>query len=78
MQDVNEQMEMEQYTRHSARDDKHAAAGPGPGETGFVVKGAPWEQTQSTPNTSSIEDFPTFGDNSSSAPTSSGPWGPRR
>ncbi|XP_059485488.1 vigilin [Neocloeon triangulifer] len=79
MQDVNEQMELQQYTRHPSRTDKDAAGGAGPGETGFVVKGAPWEQPQSTPNTSSIEDFPSFGgDNQGSAPTTSGPWGPRR
>lgn len=81
MQDVNEQLELEQYTRPSTRSDKEGGAGANPGETGFVVKGAPWEQ--STPNTSSIEDFPSFGgDNSGTAapaaPSTSGPWGPRR
>lgn len=57
---------------------------------GFIVEGGPWEQR--TPNTSSVEDFPTFsprggGNNPKSpqeeqpqqpAPKLSGAWGSRR
>lgn len=43
---------------------------------GFVVTGAPWQQT---PNTDSIKDFPSFGiaDQAADAPPVA-TWGPRR
>jgi hypothetical protein len=75
--------EMEQYTRHSgSRNDDRSGGDGAAGGQGFVVKDAPWDkQSQAAaPNTSSIEEFPSFGNNSM-APSSGGPrpsWGPRR
>jgi len=46
------------------------------GGEGFVVKGGPWEQR--APDTTSTEDFPTFGGGASHAPASASTWGPRR
>lgn len=44
--------------------------------SGFVVKGGPWEQK--APDTTSTEDFPTFGGGAGPSPQASVPWGPRR
>lgn len=79
-------LEMEQYTRHSSRNDDRSGDAGAAGGQGFVVKDAPWDKQQAAaaaaaaPNTSSIEEFPSFGDNSMAA-SSGGPrpsWGPRR
>lgn len=43
---------------------------------GFVVKGGPWEQK--APDTTSTQDFPTFGGGASHAPQTTKSWGPRR
>lgn len=52
-------------------------------DSGFVVKGAPWEQSQShpnvAPNTASVEDFPQIvGSNHVPASAPDGAWGLKR
>ncbi|XP_054285585.1 LOW QUALITY PROTEIN: vigilin [Macrosteles quadrilineatus] len=48
----------------------------GGAKEGFVVKGGPWEQQ--APDTTSTEDFPSFGGGTTHAPASASSWGPRR
>ncbi|KAK2586764.1 hypothetical protein KPH14_011792 [Odynerus spinipes] len=51
------------------------------GESGFIVKGGPWEQQkqQNAPNTASVEEFPQFaGYSHVPIATPDGPWGVKR
>lgn len=51
------------------------------GESGFIVKGGPWEQQkqQNAPNTASVEEFPEFaGYSHVPFSTPDGPWGVKR
>lgn len=88
MQDIDDDASTHQYVRSSNQESSGGKRGPG--QTGFVVQGAPWEQQPAqqqvpqqqqrspviAPNTLSNEEFPSFGD---SAGNSSTPlWGPRR
>lgn len=61
------------YTQHNGNHE-------GPGATGFVVKGGPWERDQKPPDTASVADFPSFRGSGSNSQEVSGnvPWGPRR
>ncbi|XP_008546988.1 vigilin [Microplitis demolitor] len=73
----------------SIRGGKHESdrpLGSSESDSGFVVKGGPWEQQQSqqlksAPDTASVADFPTFvghDSNQVSVATPEGPWGKRR
>ncbi|RLU24577.1 hypothetical protein DMN91_002666 [Ooceraea biroi] len=79
MQDVAEN-EYRESLRSPQREDGSNAGG-GENDTGFIVKGGPWEQQQpqSAPNTASVEEFPQFAGYSHvpvAAPD--GPWGIKR
>ncbi|KAL0134248.1 hypothetical protein PUN28_001207 [Cardiocondyla obscurior] len=79
MQDVIEN-EYRESLRSPQRDDGNV--GGNENDTGFIVKGGPWEQQQqpqSAPNTDSVEEFPQFAGYSHvpvAAPD--GPWGMKR
>lgn len=85
MQDVIEN-EYRESLRSPQREDGGNAGG-NENDTGFIVKGGPWEQQQqqqqqqprSAPNTASVEEFPQF---AGYAPvpvaTPDGPWGIKR
>ncbi|EFN61569.1 Vigilin [Camponotus floridanus] len=82
MQDVIEN-EYRESLRSPQRDDINA--GGNENDTGFIVKGGPWEQQQqqqqpqSAPNTDSVEDFPQFaGYSHVPVATPDGPWGIKR
>lgn len=82
MQDVIEN-EYRESLRSPQRDDSNA--GGNENDTGFIVKGGPWEQQQqqqqpqSAPNTDSVEDFPQFaGYSHVPVATPDGPWGIKR
>ncbi|KAH0551211.1 vigilin [Cotesia glomerata] len=74
----------------SIRGGKHESdrpLGSNESDSGFVVKGGPWEQQQlsqqprNAPDTASVADFPTFvghDSNQVSVATPEGPWGKRR
>ncbi|CAL1673143.1 unnamed protein product [Lasius platythorax] len=83
MQDVIEN-EYRESLRSPQRDDGNA--GGNENDTGFIVKGGPWEQQQqqqqqpqSAPNTASVEEFPQFaGYSHVPVATPDGPWGIKR
>ncbi|XP_072749862.1 vigilin [Anoplolepis gracilipes] len=82
MQDVIEN-EYRESLRSPQRDD--ANVGGNENDTGFIVKGGPWEQQQqqqqpqSAPNTASVEEFPQFaGYSHVPVATPDGPWGIKR
>lgn len=82
MQDVIEN-EYRESLRSPQRDDINA--GGNENDTGFIVKGGPWEQQQqqqqpqSAPNTDSVEEFPQFaGYSHVPVVTPDGPWGIKR
>ncbi len=45
MQDIDDDSSTQQYLRSSKQEGSHGKRA-GPGQTGFVVAGAPWEQQQ--------------------------------
>ncbi|XP_017756079.1 PREDICTED: vigilin isoform X1 [Eufriesea mexicana] len=73
IQDVLEN-EYRENLRSPQRDERNS------GNSGFVVKGGPWEQQQqSAPNTASVEEFPQFVGYSHVPVTNpDGPWGVKR
>ncbi|XP_050471763.1 vigilin isoform X2 [Bombus huntii] len=73
IQDVIEN-EYRENLRSPQRDERNS------GNSGFVVKGGPWEQQQqSAPNTASVEEFPQFAGYSHVPVTNpDGPWGVKR
>ncbi|XP_043519288.1 vigilin [Frieseomelitta varia] len=73
IQDVIEN-EHRENLRSPQRDERNS------GNSGFVVKGGPWEQQQqSAPNTASVEEFPQFAGYSHVPVTNpDGPWGAKR
>ncbi|KYM96071.1 PREDICTED: vigilin [Cyphomyrmex costatus] len=80
MQDVIENEYRESL--RSSRDDGSNIGG-GENDTGFIVKGGPWEQQQQqpqcAPNTASVEEFPQFaGYSHVPVVTPDGPWGIKR
>ncbi|XP_029673795.1 vigilin isoform X2 [Formica exsecta] len=83
MQDVIEN-EYRESLRSPQRDDGNV--GGNENDTGFIVKGGPWEQQQqqqqqpqSAPNTASVEEFPQFaGYSHVPVATPDGPWGIKR
>lgn len=79
MQDVIEN-EYRESLRLPQRDD--GSVGGNENDTGFIVKGGPWEQQQqpqSAPNTASVEEFPQFaGYSHVPVATPDGPWGVKR
>lgn len=77
MQDVQEN-EMRNKFCVTQRDE--GSLGGSENESGFVVKGGPWEQQQQTaPNTASVEEFPSFvGYAPVPASAPDGPWGVKR
>jgi len=81
MQDVLENEELNSYRAPSSNpaDGARGNRRGGDGDNdGFVVAGGPWEQ-QTAPNTESVTDFPTFGNQEPvQVPTISGAWGNRR
>jgi hypothetical protein len=83
MQDVIEN-EYRESLRSPQRDDGSNAGGS-ENDSGFIVKGGPWEQQQqpqqpqSAPNTASVEEFPQFaGYSHVPVATPDGPWGIKR
>ncbi|KAG5317065.1 VIGLN protein, partial [Acromyrmex heyeri] len=80
MQDVIEN-EYRESLRSPQRDDGSNIGGS-ENDTGFIVKGGPWEQQQqpqSAPNTASVEEFPQFaGYSHVPVVTPDGPWGIKR
>ena len=68
MQDIDDNDSSQQYLRPPKQDGHHNHRNPGPGQPGFIVAGAPWEQQAHpqgqqrfpvvAPNTSSNEEFP--------------------
>ncbi|XP_020289119.1 vigilin [Pseudomyrmex gracilis] len=81
MQDVIEN-EYRDSLRSPQRDDSNSAGG-NENDTGFIVKGGPWEQQQqqpqTAPNTASVEEFPQFAGYSHVPVTNpDGPWGIKR
>jgi len=87
MQDMDDEDSSQQYLRSSKQEGQHNNH-RNPGQTGFIVQGAPWEQQHGSqrmpvvaPNTASNEEFPSFGESAAAAAAnaSSAPmWGPRR
>lgn len=82
MQDVLEN-EYRESLRSPQRDDGNV--GGNENDSGFIVKGGPWEQQQqqqqpqSAPNTASVEEFPQFaGYSHVPVATPDGPWGIKR
>lgn len=78
MQDV-----LENEYRENLRAPHHEDGGltNNEGESGFIVKGGPWEQQkqQNAPNTASVEEFPQFaGYSHVPITTPDGPWGIKR
>lgn len=73
-----EENEYRNSFRAPVRDDSNSAGSEN--DSGFVVKGAPWEQKPKTaPNTASVEDFPQIaGSNHVPAATPDGAWGMKR
>ncbi|XP_046605985.1 vigilin [Neodiprion virginianus] len=79
LQDVSEN-EIRNSFRSPIQRDEGGLSGT-ESETGFVVKGGPWEQQQRVaPNTDSVTEFPSFGGSAAPMPASapSGPWGAKR
>lgn len=82
MQDVIDN-EYRESLRSPQRDDGSNVGGS-ENDTGFIVKGGPWEQQQqqqpqSAPNTASVEEFPQFaGYSHVPVATPDGPWGIKR
>lgn len=86
MQDIDDNDSSQQYLR-SSKPEGHFQRSPG--QPGFIVAGAPWEQQVQhpgqqrlpvvAPNTASNEEFPSFGETGSNASSGGAPlWGPRR
>jgi len=80
MQDVIEN-EYRESLRSPQRDDGSNVGG-NENDTGFIVKGGPWEQQQqpqTAPNTASVEEFPQFaGYSHVPVVAPDGPWGIKR
>lgn len=84
MQDVIDN-EYRESLRSPQRDDGSNAGG-NENDSGFIVKGGPWEQQQqqpqpqSAPNTASVEEFPQFAGYSHVPVVTppDGPWGIKR
>ncbi len=87
MQDIDDNDSSQQYLR-SSKQDGHYQRNPGPGQPGFIVAGAPWEQQAHpqgqqrfpvvAPNTASNEEFPSFGETGNNSSGGAPLWGPRR
>ncbi|XP_011297299.1 vigilin [Fopius arisanus] len=80
LQDLEEWQMRHSLTRGNKRESERPRGSES--DSGFVVKGAPWEQNppKSAPDTASVADFPTFvGHDSNQVPVSApeGPWGKR-
>ncbi|XP_011707641.1 PREDICTED: vigilin [Wasmannia auropunctata] len=84
LQDVRDN-EYRESLRSPQRDDGSSLGG-NDNDSGFIVKGGPWEQQQqqqqqpqSAPNTASVEEFPQFaGYSHVPVATPDGPWGIKR
>jgi hypothetical protein len=87
MQDIDDNDSSQQYLRSSKQEGHFNQRNPG--QSGFIVAGAPWEQQSQyqgqqrmpviAPNTASNEEFPSFGESGTNAPSGGAPlWGPRR
>ncbi|EFX88840.1 hypothetical protein DAPPUDRAFT_234231 [Daphnia pulex] len=90
MQDIDDNDSSQQYLRSSKPEGHFNQRNPG--QTGFIVAGAPWEQQPQgqqyqgqqrtaviAPNTASNEEFPSFGESGTNASSGGAPlWGPRR
>ncbi|CAF0968591.1 unnamed protein product [Brachionus calyciflorus] len=75
LQDV---VDRQQYVHPSSRNDYDNQNGsPNGASTGFVVKGAPWEQA---PDTNNMDDFPTISTSAENGQTNGqkSMWGPRK
>ncbi|KAG8181791.1 hypothetical protein JTE90_000083 [Oedothorax gibbosus] len=77
IQDVKERDFMKQYTHPPSRNGNYDANGPRYNDKGFVVKGAPWEKGSSVPDTTNVQEFPSFG-SGGDMPTKPVAWGPSR
>ena len=75
LQDVNEQMLMDQYTRAPSRHE-HEGKAKGSQPQGFVVRNAPW--SSAVPDTNSTTDFPEFSATVEKKNPCSMAWGPSR
>lgn len=81
LQDIEERQIRQSLTRTTKRELERPRGSES--DSGFVVKGAPWEQNappRCAPDTASVADFPTFvGHDSNQVPVSApeGPWGKR-
>ncbi|XP_057372624.1 vigilin-like [Daphnia carinata] len=88
MQDIDDNDSSQQYLRAPKQEGQYNQRNPG--QPGFIVAGAPWEQQAPphqgqqrvpvvAPNTASNEEFPSFGKAGPNTPSGGAPhWGPRR
>lgn len=88
MQDIDDNDSSQQYVRAPKQEGHYNQRKPG--QPGFIVAGAPWEQQAAphqgqqrvqvlAPNTASNEEFPSFGKTATNTPSGGAPhWGPRR
>lgn len=74
LQEIEEVESMRQYRQSSSRQQEDEKSGDGSQQTGFFVKGGPWEQK--APDTNSTTDFPSFR-GAKETPKSNVVWGPR-
>ncbi|XP_034942001.1 vigilin [Chelonus insularis] len=77
-------LEERNRANRSTKRESERPLGSSENDSGFIVKGGPWEQQaqpKSAPDTASVADFPTFvghDSNQVSVATPGGPWGKRR
>lgn len=78
LQDLKERDFMKQYTHPPSRNGTHDSDGQRLNDKGFVVKGAPWEKKGAVPDTSNVQEFPSFGSGADMPPPKPVAWGPSR
>ncbi|XP_013786055.2 vigilin-like [Limulus polyphemus] len=75
LQDITENEFMLQYLSPTARSSGEDFTQNKGEAKDIIIKGGPWEQSQNAPDTTSTQEFPTFGSGDAPKPVA---WGPRR
>ncbi|XP_076306465.1 vigilin-like [Tachypleus tridentatus] len=76
LQDITENEYIQQYMATSSRFSGEESTWNKGESREIIIKGGPWEQSQNAPDTTSTQDFPSFG--GGNGPPKPVAWGPRR